>query len=143
MIFFFPLFLGIACSTFEEKYLLFMGTIHLNFNSWKSDYFALTRNLIACLLIFVKLEKRGNYWYGEKWFLCSSKNGFCLALVCGCFVVDSFFDFNWDPSTIFRFLTMHLFSLYCNSLVASTFQRFRIHSICPRLAKHCVNKTLY
>lgn len=38
-----------------------MGTIHLNFNSWKSDYFALTRNLIACLLIFVKLEKRGNY----------------------------------------------------------------------------------
>ena len=37
------------------------------------------------------LEKRGNYWYGEKWFLCSSKNGFCLALVCGCFVVDFFF----------------------------------------------------
>ena len=36
------------------------------------------------------LEKRGNYWYGEKWFLCSSKNGFCLALVCGCFVVDFF-----------------------------------------------------
>lgn len=43
------------------------------------------------------LEKRGNYWYGEKWFLCSSKNGFCLALVWGCFVVDSFFLLQLRP----------------------------------------------